>query len=202
MPGAGTAAPKIGDVLRLSLGEGLSLPLVAAPVQVAFTTVGHYVRRANAAGLSWPLPRRPERETPYPVAASVLGTRGDATYHTDFAQRRPTLSMARATSARRGPRSACRREKAIARSLAGAEPRSQALAQRPMYTLTASDQIDLARWRWSYAHRRPGLASKDGRATGSATRRPRSRSVTTSMASSSWPTGREPDQLEQTNEGH
>jgi len=47
---------KIRDVLRLSLGEGLSLRDVAASLQVPFTTVGDHVRRARAAGLSWPLP--------------------------------------------------------------------------------------------------------------------------------------------------
>jgi len=47
---------KIRDVLRLSLHEGLSLRDVAASLQIPFTTVGDHVRRAKAAGLSWPLP--------------------------------------------------------------------------------------------------------------------------------------------------
>jgi len=46
---------KIRDVLRLSLHEGLSLRQVAASVQMPFTTVADHVRRAKAAGLSWPL---------------------------------------------------------------------------------------------------------------------------------------------------
>jgi transposase len=47
---------KIRDVLRLSLGEGLSLRQTAASVQMPFTTVADHLRRAKAAGLAWPLP--------------------------------------------------------------------------------------------------------------------------------------------------
>jgi transposase len=47
---------KIRDALRLSLHEGLSLRDVAASLHIPFTTVGDHVRRAKAAGLSWPLP--------------------------------------------------------------------------------------------------------------------------------------------------
>ncbi|MGH9185570.1 MAG: IS21 family transposase [Acidimicrobiales bacterium] len=47
---------KIRDALRLSLQEGLSLRDVAASLQIPFTTVGDHLRRAKAAGLSWPLP--------------------------------------------------------------------------------------------------------------------------------------------------
>ncbi|MHB1535295.1 MAG: IS21 family transposase [Acidimicrobiales bacterium] len=47
---------KVRDVLRLSLKEGLSLRRVAASLEVPHTTVADHVRRAKAAGLSWPLP--------------------------------------------------------------------------------------------------------------------------------------------------
>ena len=47
---------KIRDVIRLALGEGLSLRQVGLSLGVPFTTVGDHVRRAIAAGLSWPLP--------------------------------------------------------------------------------------------------------------------------------------------------
>ncbi len=56
MPRPHISMRKIRDVLRLSLGEGLSLRDVAASLQIPFTTVGDHVRRAKAAGLSWPLP--------------------------------------------------------------------------------------------------------------------------------------------------
>jgi transposase len=47
---------KIRDVIRLTLGEGLSLRQVGLSLGLPFTTVGDHVRRANAAGLTWPLP--------------------------------------------------------------------------------------------------------------------------------------------------
>jgi transposase len=47
---------KIRDVIRLALGEGLSLRQVGLSLGLPFTTVGDHVRRATAAGLSWPLP--------------------------------------------------------------------------------------------------------------------------------------------------
>lgn len=56
MPRPHTAMRKIRDVLRLSLGQGLSLRQVAASAQVPFTTGADYVRRAREAGLCWPLP--------------------------------------------------------------------------------------------------------------------------------------------------
>lgn len=47
---------KIKDVLRLRFGESRSLREVSASLQLPFTTVADHVRRATAAGLSWPLP--------------------------------------------------------------------------------------------------------------------------------------------------
>ena len=47
---------KIRDVIRLALGERLSLRQVGLSLGLPFTTVGDHVRRAVAAGLSWPLP--------------------------------------------------------------------------------------------------------------------------------------------------
>src|SRR5579875_2102963 len=46
----------IRNVLRLSLGEGLSLRQTSASLEVPFTTVADYVRRAKATGLTWLLP--------------------------------------------------------------------------------------------------------------------------------------------------
>ena len=56
MPRPHISMRKIRDVLRLSLGEGLSLRDVALSLQVPHTTVGDHVRRAKAVGLGWPLP--------------------------------------------------------------------------------------------------------------------------------------------------
>lgn len=47
---------KIREVLRLYWGLGVSRGLIARSCSVARSTVGEYVRRAEEAGLSWPLP--------------------------------------------------------------------------------------------------------------------------------------------------
>lgn len=46
---------KIRDVLRLKAG-GLSKRQIAASVGIGPTAAGDYLRRAEAAGLAWPLP--------------------------------------------------------------------------------------------------------------------------------------------------
>lgn len=56
MPRPHIAMRKIRDALRLRFGEGLSVRQVAASLQVPFTTVGDHLRRAERAGLKWPLP--------------------------------------------------------------------------------------------------------------------------------------------------
>ncbi len=55
MPRPRVPMRKIKDVLRLALGEGLSFRQIGLSLDLPFTTVGDQVRRANAAGLSWPL---------------------------------------------------------------------------------------------------------------------------------------------------
>jgi transposase len=50
------AMRKVRDILRLAHGEGLALRQVGAALGVPFTTVGDHLRRAERAGLSWPLP--------------------------------------------------------------------------------------------------------------------------------------------------
>lgn len=56
MPRPHIAMRRIRDVLRLSLGEELSQRRVAASLGLPRTTVRDYLRRAEAAGLKWPLP--------------------------------------------------------------------------------------------------------------------------------------------------
>lgn len=56
MPRPHIAMRKIRDALRLRFGEGLSVRQVAASLQLPFTTVGDHLRRAERAGLKWPLP--------------------------------------------------------------------------------------------------------------------------------------------------
>jgi transposase len=47
---------KVKEVLRLHWGTGLSKRQIAARCGIARPTVAEYIRRAEAAGLSWPLP--------------------------------------------------------------------------------------------------------------------------------------------------
>ena len=56
MPRPRSAMRKIRDVLRLTFAERLSRRQVSASLQMSLTTVNDYVRRAERAGLEWPLP--------------------------------------------------------------------------------------------------------------------------------------------------
>ena len=56
MPRPRVAMRKIRDVLRLTFEEGLSRRQVGLSLGLPHTTVADHVRRATAAGLSWPLP--------------------------------------------------------------------------------------------------------------------------------------------------
>ena len=47
---------KINEVLRLNWGQGLSNRKIAAACGIARPTVSEYLRRAEEADLSWPLP--------------------------------------------------------------------------------------------------------------------------------------------------
>jgi transposase len=47
---------KVREVLRLKHGLGLSERQIAASVGVSRSTVAHYLRRAGAAGITWPVP--------------------------------------------------------------------------------------------------------------------------------------------------
>jgi transposase len=56
LPRPRIAMRQVRDILRLAWGQGLSHRQVGASLQIPFTTVAGHVRRARAAGLSWPLP--------------------------------------------------------------------------------------------------------------------------------------------------
>ncbi len=86
MPRPHIAMRKIRDVLRLRLGEGLSMRRVSVAANVPLTTAADYLRIAKAAGLGWPLPegldddealeaklfkRVPQSERPLPDFAHV-----------------------------------------------------------------------------------------------------------------------------------
>lgn len=56
MPRPHISMRNIRELLRLCLGEGLSLRKAAASLQMPLTTVSDHLRRAKAAGITWPLP--------------------------------------------------------------------------------------------------------------------------------------------------
>jgi hypothetical protein len=56
MPRPRAAMRKVREVLRLSLGEGLSRRRVSAATGVPLTTIADCLARAAAAQLEWPLP--------------------------------------------------------------------------------------------------------------------------------------------------
>jgi transposase len=56
MPAQRLAMRQVHEVLRLKWGQGLSERKIAQSLGISRPTVAEYVRRARAAGLSWPLP--------------------------------------------------------------------------------------------------------------------------------------------------
>src|SRR5512134_2112849 len=56
MPAQRLAMRQVREVLRLKWACGLSDRKIAQSVRISRPTVAEYVRRAQAAGLSWPLP--------------------------------------------------------------------------------------------------------------------------------------------------
>ena len=56
MPRPRSPMRKIKEVLRLTLGEGLSRRQVVAATGLPYATVARYLERARAAGIAWPLP--------------------------------------------------------------------------------------------------------------------------------------------------
>lgn len=56
MPAQRLSMRQVRDVLRLTWGCGLSARKIAQSLQISRPTVAEYGRRAQAAGLSWPLP--------------------------------------------------------------------------------------------------------------------------------------------------
>ena len=56
MPAQRLSMRQVREVLRLTWAGGLSDRKIARSLSVSRPTVAEYVRRAQAAGLSWPLP--------------------------------------------------------------------------------------------------------------------------------------------------
>ena len=62
MPAQRLAMRQVHEVLRLKWEQGLSDQQIAHSLGISRPTVAEYVRRAQAAGLSWPLPDPYEEE--------------------------------------------------------------------------------------------------------------------------------------------
>jgi len=58
---------KINEVLRLKWECGLSNRAIARSCSISHSTVSEYVRRANAAGLTWPLPETLDEDALFPT---------------------------------------------------------------------------------------------------------------------------------------
>ena len=56
MPRPRSTMRKIREILRLSLGEGLSRRQVGAATGSPYSTIADHLGRAERAGLGWPLP--------------------------------------------------------------------------------------------------------------------------------------------------
>src|SRR5438128_4022049 len=56
MPAQRLAMRQVHEVLRLKWGQGLSERKIAQSLGISRPAVAEYVRRAQAAGLAWPLP--------------------------------------------------------------------------------------------------------------------------------------------------
>ncbi len=65
---------KIREILRLKYEAGLSDRAIGGACKVSNSTVGEYLHRAKAAGLSWPLPEMGEEE----LYRSLFPERGQA----------------------------------------------------------------------------------------------------------------------------
>jgi len=65
MPQERLSMRKIQEVLRLKWKSGLSTRAIARSCSISPTTVSEYVRRAQAAGLSWPLPEALDEDQLY-----------------------------------------------------------------------------------------------------------------------------------------
>ena len=63
MPAQRLAMRQVHEVLRLKWEQGLSDRKIAHSLGISRPTVAEYVRRAQAAGLSWPLPAPYDEET-------------------------------------------------------------------------------------------------------------------------------------------
>ena len=71
---------KITEILRLKFGVGLSQRAVALSLNIGYGTVANYIKRAEEAGLDWPLPPNIDERS----LGRLLFPSTDATAHSGF----------------------------------------------------------------------------------------------------------------------
>ena len=101
MPAKRLSMRKIKDVLRLKWGKGMSNRQIATSCGIGRPTVSEYLRRAQEAGVSWPLPAdlddaRLERllfPPPPDLPAQVRGIPDWLIIHQELKQKAVTLFL-------------------------------------------------------------------------------------------------------------
>ena len=73
---------KIKEIIRLKFGVGLSLRAIQQSLNVSYGTVSNYIRRAEQAGLGWPLPPDIDERTLGRLLFPSAGSQG----HQGFAE--------------------------------------------------------------------------------------------------------------------
>ena len=73
---------KIKEIIRLKFGVGLSLRAIQQSLNVSYGTVSNYIRRAEQAGLGWPLPPDIDERTLGRLLFPSTGSQG----HQGFAE--------------------------------------------------------------------------------------------------------------------
>lgn len=80
MPAQRLAMRQVHEVLRLKWEQGLSDRKIAHSLGMSRPTVAEYVRRAQAAGLAWPLPATYDEVTLERLLFPAVSTRAPAPY--------------------------------------------------------------------------------------------------------------------------
>jgi len=101
MPQERLSMRKIHEVLRLKWKSGLSTRAIARSCSISPTTVSEYVRRAQVAGLSWPLPEALDEDRlyqllfpkPAPPSERVISEPDWKTIHTELRRKSVTRRL-------------------------------------------------------------------------------------------------------------
>jgi len=92
---------KISEVMRLKWACGLSNRVIGRSCQISHSTVSEYLKRAEAAGLKWPLPERLDEDSLYRLLFPERAAEGPTvrvlpdweTIHKELKKRNVTLRL-------------------------------------------------------------------------------------------------------------